>query len=130
MWFDNTAIRSALNGKTIRSATLRLSMRSGVGRGTNVTVELSGTAANSGASGAAVTRSYGVIGTTSPGEVTTITIPNAAISDLVSGAINGFMLYSSDTGAYKEYSYSKNYAIFDGCEDSDSVKPMLTVVYQ
>ena len=127
MWFDNSTIRSALSGRTIRSATLRLAMRSGVGRGASVTVELCGTAASSGASSAAVTKSYGVIGTTSPGEVTTITIPNEAITDLRSGTINGLMLYSSDTGAYKDRDYSKNYAIFDGA--SDGTPPMLTVVY-
>lgn len=127
MWFDNTTIRSNLSGRTIRSATLRLSMRSGVGRGASVTVELSGTVANSGASSAAVTKSYGAIGTTSPGEVTTITIPNDVITDLKNGTINGLMLYSSDTGAYKERSYSKNYAMFDGA--ADSTPPVLTVVY-
>lgn len=127
MWFDNSTIRSALSGRTIRSATLRLAMRSGVGRGASITVELSGTAASSGASSAAVTKSYGVIGTTSPGEVTTITIPNEAITDLNNGTINGLMLYSSDTGAYKDRDYSKNYAIFDGA--SDGTPPMLTVVY-
>lgn len=130
MWFDNSTIRTALSGKTILSATLRLSMRSGVGRGTAVTVELCGTVANSGASSAAVTTSYGVIGTTSPGETTEITIPNGVITDLVNGTINGLMLYSSDTGAYKERSYSKNYAIFDGQDGADDVKPMLSVVYQ
>lgn len=129
MWFDNTTIRSNLSGRTIRSATLRLSMRSGVGRGASVTVELSGTVANSGASSAAVTKSYGAIGTTSPGEVTTITIPNDVITDLKNGTINGLMLYSSDTGAYKERSYSKNYAIFDGYDADDSLKPQLTIVY-
>lgn len=129
MWFNNSTIRSNLSGRTIRSATLRLSMRSGVGRGASVTVELSGTVANSGASSAAVTKSYGTIGTTNPGETTTITIPNDVITDLNNGTINGLMLYSSDTGAYKERSYSKNYAIFDGYDADDSLKPQLTIVY-
>ena len=130
MWFDNSAIRSALSGKTVLSASLRLSMRKGVGRGASVTVELCGTAANSGASSAAVTKNYGVIGTTSPGDVTTITIPNEALTDLNNGTINGLMLYSSDTGAYKDRSYSKNYAMFDGYDTDDSLKPMLTITYQ
>lgn len=128
MWFDNTTIRNAMSGRTVLSATLQLAMRSNVGRGTSVTVELSGTYSDSGASSAAVTMSYGVLGTANPGEVTTITIPNAAIADLVSGAINGLMLYSSDTGAYKERDYSKNYAVFDGA--ADSAPPVLTVIYQ
>lgn len=130
MWFNNSTIRSALSGRTVRSAKLRLSMRSGVGRGSSVTVELCGTAAVSGAGSAAVTTTYGAIATTSPGEVTTITIPNQAITDLQNGVINGLMLYSSDTGAYKERSYSKNYAMFDGYDADNSVRPMLTITYQ
>lgn len=51
-----------------------------------------------------------------------------AVNDLVNGTINGLMLYSSDTGAYKERDYSKNYAVFDGA--ADSTPPQLTVIYQ
>lgn len=128
MWFDNASIRSAINGKTVMSASLRLSMRKGVGRGVAVTVELSGTYSNSGASSAAVTKSYGVLGTANPGETVTFTLPTAAVTDLVNGTINGLMLYSSDTAGYKEREYSKNYAVFDGA--SDSTPPVLTVIYQ
>lgn len=128
MWFDNTTIRSAMSGRTVLSATLQLAMRSNVGRGTSVTVELSGTYSNSGASSAAVTKSYGVLGTANPGETVSFALPVAAVTDLVNGAINGLMLYSSDTGAYKERDYSKNYAVFDGA--ADSAPPVLTVIYQ
>lgn len=128
MWFDNTSIRNAMRGRTVLSATIRLAMRSNVGRGTSVTVELSGTYSNSGASSAAVTKSYGVLGTANPGETVTFTLPTAAVTDLVNGTINGLMLYSSDTGAYKERDYSKNYAVFDGA--ADSTPPQLTIVYQ
>jgi hypothetical protein len=128
MWFDNTSIRNAMRGRTVLSATIRLAMRSNVGRGTSVTVELSGTYSNSGASSAAVTKSYGVLGTANPGETVTFTLPTAAVTDLVNGTINGLMLYSSDTGAYKERDYSKNYAVFDGA--ADATPPQLTVIYQ
>lgn len=128
MWFDNTSIRNAMRGRTVLSATLRLAMRSNVGRGTSVTVELSGTYSNSGASSAAVTKSYGVLGTANPGETVSFALPTAAVTDLVTGTINGLMLYSSDTGAYKERDYSKNYAVFDGA--ADSTPPQLTVIYQ
>ena len=130
MWFDNSAIRSALSGKTVLSASLRLSMRKGVGRGASVNVELWGTTASSGASGAALTKNYESIGTFSPGEVATITIPNQAVNDLKNGVINGLVLYSDDTGAYDGRSYSRNYAKFDGSEAADSLKPMLTITYQ
>lgn len=130
IWFDNAGIRSALSGKTVLSASLRLSMRKGVGRGVSVNVELWGTTANSGASGAALTKNYESIGTFSPGEVATITIPNQAVNDLKNGVINGLVLYSGDTGAYDERSYSRNYAKFDGSGAADSLKPMLTITYQ
>lgn len=134
MWFDNGAIRTALSGKTVKSATLRLTMWKGVGRGVGVTVELCGTALNaSGHTGSepAVTKSYGVIGTTQPGETATMTIPVQAVNDLKSGAINGLMLYSSDTEGYKGRVYSKNYARFDGATSGTSAtKPVITVVYQ
>lgn len=128
MWFDNTTIRNAMSGRTVLSATLQLAMRSNVGRGTSVTVELSGTYSNSGASSAAVTMSYGVLGTANPGDTVSFALPVAAVTDLVNGTINGLMLYSSDTGAYKERKYSKNYAVFDGA--ADSAPPVLTVIYQ
>ena len=128
MWFDNNNIRSAMRGRTVLSAAIRLAMRSNVGRGTSVTVELSGTYSNSGASSAAVTKSYGVLGTASPGETVSFALPLAAVTDLVNGTINGLMLYSSDTGAYKERDYSKNYAKFDGA--ADATPPQLTVIYQ
>ncbi len=134
MWFDNGAMRTALSGKTVKSATLRLTMWKGVGRGVDVTVELCGTALNaSGHTGSepAVTKSYGVIGTTQPGQTATMTIPVQAVNDLVSGAINGLMLYSSDTEGYKGRVYSKNYARFDGqTSGNDATKPVITVVYQ
>lgn len=128
MWFYNAGIRDQLRGKTVLSATLRLAMRSNVGRGVSVTVELSGTYSNSGASSATVTKNYGTLGTANPGETVTFTLPVQAVNDLVNGTINGLMLYSSDTGAYKERDYSKNYAVFDGA--ADSTPPQLTVIYQ
>ena len=126
MWFDNTSIRNAMRGRTVLSATIRLAMRSNVGRGTSVTVELSGTYSNSGASSVAVTTNYGVLGAANPGETVTFTLPVQAVNDLVNGTINGLMLYSSDTGAYKERDYSKNYAVFEGSGDV----PVLTIIYQ
>ena len=127
MWFDNASIRNALSGKTVLTASLRLHMNSS-GRGTQVTVERAGTGANSGGGNPAVTREYGTIATMSPKETQTITIPVQAVNDLVNGTINGLMLYSSDTGSYKERDYSKNYAAFAGYGD-DATKPMLTITY-
>lgn len=126
IWFANGTIRSALSGRTIRQATLRLHQLGDYGRGVAVGVQLYGTSA-SGASGTpALTKSYGTIGTTEPGVSSEMTIPTAAVSDLVSGTINGLMLYSEDTGVYKDRDYSKNYARFS---TEDGQQPRLTVVY-
>ena len=128
MWFDNAAIRGMPESASILSATLRLTMKTS-GRGTQVTVELAGTSANAGGD-PVVTKTYGAIATMSPKETATITLPMQAVTDLVSGDINGLMLYSSDTGSYKEREYSKNYAAFTGTDGDSSTKPMLTITYE
>lgn len=132
IWFDNAALRNTLSTATIEEATLRLYAQDGVGRGTTVTVELYGTTKEyDGRSGSPdLAKTYGTIGTIDPEEVTTFTIPAQAVADLASGAINGLMLYSSDTAAYSDKTYSRNYARFDG-ETSGSADtiPMLTVKY-
>lgn len=133
IWFDAAAIRSALNGKAIKQASLRLTMLKGYGRDTAVSVQLYGTnTAYSGRSGQpALTTSYGTIGTTEPGAVSEITIPAAVISDIVSGTIQALVLKSDDSELYKDRDYSKNYARFAGSASADgNTCPRLTVVYQ
>ena len=133
IWFDASAIKSALSGKTIKQASLRLFMRKNFGRGTAVSVQLYGTnMAYSGRSGApGLTTSYGTIGTTEPGEANEITIPTAVISDIASGKIVGLVLYSDDTELYKDRDYSRNYAKFAGSGTATAdTCPRLTVVYR
>lgn len=126
MWFDNAALRTALDGKTVEQASLRLYAQKNVGRGVAVTVELWGTATEYDGRGTPeLTKEYGVIGSIEPGTVTTITIPVQAAADLAAGVINGFMLYSADDAAYKDRAYSRNYARFDGEKGTEI--PMLTV---
>ncbi len=131
MWFDNAALRAQMSGRIIKQASLRLYAMKGVGRGVAVSVELYGTSMEyEGRSGApALTASYGIIGSVTPGEVTTITIPTQVVSDLVSGTINALMLYSADSGLYNDRAYSRNYARFAGATGgtADTV-PVLTVV--
>lgn len=132
IWFNAATIKTALTGKTIKQASLRLYMQSGVGRGVSVSVQMYGTnMAYDGRSGApALTTTYGTIGSTTPGEVNTITIPTQVIADIVSGKIQALVLYSDDTDYYSGRSYSKNYARFDGSTSgSSSTRPMLTVMY-
>ena len=133
IWFDAAAIKSALSGKTVKQASIRLFMRKNFGRGDTVSVQLYGTnMAYSGRSGApGLTTSYGTIGTTEPGEVNEITIPAAVISDMVSGKIVGLVLKSDDTALHKDRDYSRNYARFAGSGTATAdTCPRLTVVYR
>lgn len=133
MWFDNTSIRSALSGKNIQAADLRLAMYNGIGRCTTVSVELWGTSTNynNRSNAPALTKNYGSIGLTTPGAIDRLALPTSVITDLVAGTINGLVLYSNDTAAYKTYVYSMNYAKFYG-ETSGNAnnKPLLTVTYK
>ena len=133
MWFDNAAIRSALNGKTIRQASIRLTAQRYVGYGREVTVYLRGTATSySGRSGPpALTTDYGMIGTAEPAVTGTFTIPAQAISDIASGRIEGLVLYHQDTADMQGKNYSRNYMRFDGSTSGNAeTRPRLTVVYQ
>jgi hypothetical protein len=133
MWFDNAAIRSALSGKTIKQASIRLTAQRYVGYGREVTVYLRGTATSyNGRSGQpALTTDYGMIGTAEPAVTGTFTIPAQAISDIASGVIEGLVLYHQDTADMQGKNYSRNYMRFDGSTSGDAeTRPRLTVVYQ
>jgi phage minor structural protein len=125
--FDNAGIRAALSGKTIKDAKLRLRRISGLGVSTAIKVRLYGTTKGS-KSGGQPDRPilYGNIGTIGNGKTVTFTIPAAAISDLVSGAINGFVLYARDGAKLAGKEYSANYGGYYGV-GSDG--PQITVTY-
>ena len=129
-WFDNATIRSALNGKTIKQATLTLYQMSGVGRNQPVQVNLEGITATSGAGSSPVGKpEYGVIGTTlGVNQATTFTLPTAVITDLVKGTINGLMLRTGETSVMKNDDNSYHYARFAGKATAANA-PVLTVVY-
>lgn len=135
IWFDAAAISSALNGRTINQASLRLYMLGDVGRGVPVSVQLYGTnMAYDGHSGAPEIRpewNYGTIGTASPGMVNEITIPVKAAEDIASGDTQALVLLSDDEELYKDRGYSRNYARFAGSTTASAEScPRLTVTYQ
>lgn len=129
-WFDNATIRSALNGKTIKQATLTLYQMSGVGRNQPVQVNLEGITATSGTGSSPIGKpEYGVIGTTlGVNQATTFTLPTAVITDLVKGTINGLMLRTGETSVMKNDDNSYHYARFAGKATAANA-PVLTVVY-
>lgn len=134
VWFDNSAIRSALSGKTVRSATLRLHRVSGSGRSSAVQVTArgltltgaSGTVPNS--TSAAV---YGglsaMLGTIGNGETVALALPVNLVNALISGSINGIALYAGETAQTGNRGFSANYCRFDGV--GDKFAPVLTINY-
>lgn len=130
-WFDNTTIRSALNSKTIKQATLSLYQMSGAGRNQPVQVNLEGITVSYGGSQpyGKTEHEYGVIGTTlGVNQTTTFTIPTNVITHLVNGDINGFMLRTGETDVMKGDDNSYHYARFAGMTTS-SYRPKLTITY-
>lgn len=122
MWFN----ASALNGKTIRSATLSLTRIKGKGGSSAVTLTLytsplSGKEGNlrDGLTG------YGEIGSIANGERLQVSIPVEAAATVAAGG--ALVLYTGETGNDSGKSYSRNYAHFEG---TDGAAPVLTVTYQ
>ena len=134
VWFDAATIRSDLAGKSIKSASLRLTRRAGSGRSSAVQVTvrgltLSGTGGTmSNDTGAAV---YGgvsaVLGEIANGETVAFALPVSLISALVSGTINGFALYAGENSAMSGRKFSKNYCRFGAAGEEGA--PVLTVNY-
>lgn len=124
MWFN----AGALAGKTIKSATLTLTRRSGKGRSSSVTVTL-WTTTLTGKSGKPTDSmvSLGEIGKIQNGETATFNIPTSAISVIAAGG--GLVTYTGETANAANKDYSPNYAHFYGV-DTDGPAPVLTVTYQ
>lgn len=124
MWFN----AGALAGKTIKSATLTLTRRSGKGRSSSVTVTL-WTTTLTGKSGKPTESmvSLGEIGKIQNGETATFSIPTSAISVIAAGG--GLVTYTGETANAANKDYSPNYAHFYGV-DTDGPAPVLTVTYQ
>lgn len=134
VWFDNSAIRSALSGKTVRSATLRLHRVSGSGRSSAVQVTVRGLTLT-GASGTVPNSTsaevYGglsaMLGTIGNGETVAMALPVKIVNALVSGSINGIALYAGETSQTGNRGFSANYCRFDGV--GDQFAPVLTINY-
>jgi len=125
MWFDSTP----LTGKTVRSASLRLTRRAGVGRSGPVTLTLYGisTAGKNGnpRNGAV---NYGVIGAIGNGETAEFALPTAAAQALADGTATGFMLDAGSESLLSSRLYSAGYALIEGA-DADT-PPALTAAWQ
>lgn len=134
IWFDNATLRTALSGRTLRSATLRLRRVPGSGRSSAVQVTARGltlTAASGTVSNDTSASVYGgvsaVLGTIENGETVALALPVSLVSALVSGTIQGIALYAGETTQVSGRGFSANYCRFDGAGDDNP--PRLTVNY-
>lgn len=134
VWFDNSAIRSALSGKTVRSATLRLHRVSGSGKSSAVQVTARGltlTGASGTVSNSTSAAVYGglsaMLGTIGNDETVALALPVNLVNALISGSINGFALYAGETAQIGNRGFSANYCRFDGV--GDQFAPVLTISY-
>jgi hypothetical protein len=119
LWFDV----SALAGKTILSATLKLHRYSGVGKSAGVYVRPC-PVNNAGASGSLSRGSrIATIGSIASGATSELDLPNQVVQDLVAGTYKAIGLYPGDSSLMDGKVYSTNYARWY----KDAV---LSVVYQ
>ena len=111
VWFDNNSIRNTLNGKSIKSSRLYLSRYNGGGNSGATDTYLVGITNSSNTGAPNRNRSYGYIGSYSWGDGHFVSIPAAAVSDLVLGTINALALYNGASGY--EFFYGANSAILE-----------------
>lgn len=116
MWFD----LSSISGKTIKSASIRLYRRAGVGRGVPVEVYVGTHNATGPSGGLSMVNAYAdhLVGTVDQKETLSASVATAAVQALASGSAMGLFIHSGSSG----------YAQFDGFDGS--VPPQLTVTYQ
>ena len=122
MWFDT----SAISGKTIVSATLKLRRVDGIGGGGSVAVGIYGTTAASASGTPAVGTKYASVSLANGAEKTVDV--TAAAQALANGSIKGLMVYDTQTGTFSSKTYTYGYCKLYG--SGDSAKPVLNVVYR
>lgn len=116
MWFD----LSAIAGKTIKSASIRLYRRAGVGRGVPVEVYVGTHNASGPSGGTNLVNAYGshLVGMVDQKETLSAAVATAAVQELANGSAKGLYTHSNAGG----------YAQFDGYDGGKP--PQLTVTYQ
>ena len=115
MWFD----LSAISGKTVKAASIRLYRRAGVGRGVPVDVYIGTHNATGPSGGLNMVNAYSdhLVGKVDQKETLSASVATAAVQALASGVAKGLFVHSGSSG----------YAQFDGFDGS--IPPQLTVTY-
>ena len=122
MWFN----LSAITGKEIVSASLKIKRYSGVGGGGSVTVNLYGTTAASASGTPGVGTRYASVAIAN-GQTKTVDV-TAAVKALAAGTIKGLMIYDSQSGTFSSGKYTYGYCRLYGSDAAD--KPVLSVTYK
>ena len=122
MWFN----LSAITGKEIVSASLKIKRYSGVGGGGSVTVNLYGTTAASASGTPGVGTKYASVAIAN-GQTKTVDV-TAAVKALAAGTIKGLMIYDSQSGTFSSGKYTYGYCRIYGSDAAD--KPVLSVTYK
>ena len=124
MWFGN--LKSALSGKTIKSATLTLHRKTGSGSGSAKTLYLCAISNTSASGTPSISVNYGAIGTIGRDAQVTFAVPVAAVQGLANGTYGGLCLYESPYN-FGSSTYSSCYMSMSGTDSS--LKPYLQFVY-
>ena len=122
MWFN----LSAITGKEIVSASLKIKRYSGVGGGGSVTVNLYGTTAASASGTPGIGTKYASVAIAN-GQTKTVDV-TAAVKALAAGSIKGLMIYDSQSGTFSSGKYTYGYCRLYGSDAAD--KPVLSVTYK
>lgn len=127
MWFSGLA--SAISGKTIVSATLKLTRVNGIGRSGATTLYAYYTTKTAASGTQSVSTAYGgELGSISNEETKVFDLPVEIIQRIADYGYGGIALYSGETANMEGRNYSRNYCKIYGAYSAYA--PELTVTYQ
>jgi len=127
MWFSGLA--SAISGKTIVSATLKLTRVNGIGRSGATALYAYYTTKTAASGTQSVSTAYGgELGSISNEETKVFDLPVEIIQRIADYGYGGIALYSGETANMEGRNYSRNYCKLYGA--GSEYAPELTVTYQ
>ena len=127
IWFDDLA--SAISGKTIASATLKITRVNGIGKSGATTLYAYYTTKSSASGTQSVSTAYGgEIGSIANGETKVFNLPVEILERIQAYGYGGIAFYSGESSFMGGRNYSKNYCKLYGA--GSGYAPVLTVTYQ
>jgi hypothetical protein len=127
MWFSGLA--TEISGKTIKSATLKLTRMNGIGRSGATAISAYYTTKTSASGTQSVSTAYGgEIGTIANDETKVFDLPVEIVQRIADYGYGGIALYSGESGYMNGRNYSREYCKVYGA--NSAYAPVLTVTYQ